>query len=481
MSPRPGTEFEVGTRPPSRSAPTDTGVAFFAGLAERGPTDRAVLVNNVGEFERVFGVRQSYSLLWDAVDVLTREGGAKVYVLRVAGPAAVLDTVALVGAAAAPSIRVDSIGPYDSGLAVQVVAGVAAGTFVLVITENGVEVERSPDLVDPIAAATWSQNSRYVRVTAVGVVNPVIVAATPLAGGDDDRAGITDVERTAALDLFTSDLGPGQIAYPGATTTAVHVALLNHAKTHVRTALLDGPDTASSTTLIAAADGVRLDATLTDDAESYGGLFAPWVLVPGVTRGTTRTVPPSAIVAGVIARSDGLTRNPNVAAAGDNGQSRYALGLSQPAWTDDTRETLNEAGVDVVRMLYGGVRVYGYRTLTAADDPWVELTAARLRMAIQNRGDALAEKFVFDQIDGKGQKIAEYGGALRGLLGDYYNLGALYGNTPDEAYVVDTGPTVNTPETIANRELRARLGIRTSPFAELAYIELVKVPTTEAL
>lgn len=476
---RPGVEVVSRATPPSRGAPSDTGVWFVAGLAQKGPMSQPVMVRNIGDYIRVFGDRVPYGQLYDALDTYFREGGSQAYVSRVVGPAATNSTVTLNDGSATPSIAVNSIGP-GANLAVSVVAGTEAGTFRLIIAENGVRVESSYDLSDPTEAVSWGENSEYVRVQALGSADPALQDDVPLTGGTDDRAGITDAERTAALDVFTRDLGPGQVSFPGATTQAMHAALLIHAKNSNRFALLDAPNTSDRATLEATADGIRAD--LSGEAEMYGALFAPWAIIPGVVRGTTRTVPPSGLVAGLIARSDGATGNPNQPAAGRNGESNFALGLSQGGWSDSDRESLNENGVNLLRSMYGGVRLYGYRTLVAPEDPaWLTISAARTRMAIVNDLNILGEQFMFAQLDGKGQKIAEFAGAITGVLQGYWNLGALYGETADEAFVVDTGPTVNTPESLANNELHAIVGIRTSPFAELVYIEIVKVPVTEAL
>lgn len=477
---RPGVEIVSRAAPPSRGAPSDTGVWFAVGQAERGRVDEPVLIRNMTDFTKHFGSRVSYSVLYDAVDVFFREGGAQAYVLRIAGPAGTADTVTLNDAAAAPSIAVDSVGPGSTELSVDVDAGSAAGTFVLKVYLDGVEVDRSHALASPADAASWALTSAYVRVRALGAEVPAAIAdPVVLAGGADDRAAITDVHRVAALDRLSRTLGPGQVSIPGATTTDAHVGLLEHARVANRVALLDAPNSADSASYLAA------DAALTAGVGSpldleRGALFGPHIVVPGVVRGTTRTTPPSASVAGLIARSDGLTGNPNVPAAGEAGELRYALGLSQGAFSDADRESLNEAGVDLFRPVYGAVRLYGYRTVSP-DPAWRSLAAARTRMAIENQAGAIGESFMFAQLDGKGHKLAEFNGALRGMLAGFYNTGALYGETTDEAFTVETGPAVNTPETLANDELRAVIGIRTSPFAELVYIEIVKVPITEAL
>jgi hypothetical protein len=63
----------------------------------------------------------------------------------------------------------------------------------------------------------------------------------------------------------------------------------------------------------------------------------------------------------------------------------------------------------------------------------------------------------------------------------FYLAGSLFGTTPDEAFFVDVGETVNTPTTIANNELHAVIQLRMSPFGEEITIEIVKVLVTESI
>lgn len=476
---RPGVNILNRAAPPPRGVPSDTATAFVVGLADHGPTNAPVMVQNLTEFEDAYGPRVAYSLLYDWLETFFREGGTNAWVVRIVGPAATVDTVTLNDVGAAPAIAVDSVGEGATNLTVDVDAGVTPGTYILHILDGGVEVETSPELADNTAAAAWAAStSRYVRIRNLGANIPAPTgAASALAGGTDDRAAITDADRTAALDLFSKQLGRGQVVVVNGTTTTVHLALLAHAAANERFALLDPPDTGSNTTLAASADAIRAGV----EDPSYGMLTAPWITIPGLVRGTTRTVPPSALAAGLIARSDAMNGNPNVPAAGSNGEARWAVGLSQVEWTDAVREALNEEGVNVFRTVYGALRLYGFRTAAATDDPYLAASNARLRMAITGDAELIGEDFMFAQIDGRGQKIAEWQGALLGMLQGYWTTGALYGEAPEEAFAADTGPSVNTPATLANNELRAVLSCRMSPFAEMVTIEIVKVPPTEAI
>lgn len=476
---RPGVNVLSRATPPSRGIPVDTGVLFAAGLFDEGPANKATLVRNLGDVTRIFGPRVSYSVMYDAMDAFFRTGGSQAYLVRIVGPAATVATKTLNDTAALPTLRVDAIGPgaYGATISVAVTAGTGANTYVLTFTRGGVVIETTPSLATPTDAVAWSQTSNYVRITDLASATvapgnrPAVAAAAALVGGADDRASVTDVVRTAALANFGRALGPGQVACPGSTTTVMHQALRDHARANNRIALCDAPDTATLATLTA------LTAGLNDE---YGATFAPWITVPGLVPNTLRTVPPSTVAAGLMAAEDAI--GPNNPAAGSNGQADWAIGVTRE-WIDVDRQTLNAAGIDLFRSVYGAVRLYGYRTTAdpVANPGWLALSNQRLRMAITARALNIAEQFVFDQIDGNGRKFAEFGGALVGMLLEYYNTGQLYGTTPDNAFAVDTGPQVNTPVTIGNNELHAVITTKMSPFAEEVDIEIVKVGTAESV
>jgi hypothetical protein len=112
---------------------------------------------------------------------------------------------------------------------------------------------------------------------------------------------------------------------------------------------------------------------------------------------------------------------------------------------------------------------------------WRELGQVRLIMAIVAQADAIAEAHLFAILDGRRHEIVKFGGELTAMLIPFYEDGSLYGNTPQEAFRVDVGPAVNTEATIAAGELHAVIALRCSHMAELVFVEIVKVETTQAL
>ena len=148
-------------------------------------------------------------------------------------------------------------------------------------------------------------------------------------------------------------------------------------------------------------------------------------------------------------------------------------------------ELLPGLGIPAERFWQGKTDgAYAYRSLVDPNGPrqqWLQANWGRLNMAIVAEAEAVGQQFVFSQIDGRGITIASFNGSLSAMLKNFYDEGALYGETAADAYVVNTGPAVNTPDTIADGRLRAVLSVRMSPHAELVQIEIVKYATTVVL
>lgn len=478
----------LATPPPIPNVPT--GTWFVTGLSQRGRTGRPIMLQSMADYSSQLGARAGYATLYDALDLFFRDGGLLAMVSRVAGPSAATATVTLKDGATTPlntlKVSANSPGTWGNQLQVAVIAGTLAGTYQLVISYGGIVVEQSPNLSSPADAQNWSSLSSYVTcqdlgsATASPTNNPAVVSATPLVNGLDDNAAATEATWTAALDVFPPDLGPGQVSAPGRTTDAAHQALMAHAQNHNRIALLDALDTPTAATLISAATA----ATAQGADGARGTLCAPWITIPGIPTGTgipapSRVAPPSALVAACIARSDAATGNPNIAAAGSSaGASGYALGVTQ-AYTDTDRGNLNAAGVAVVRNISSVVQLYGFRSLSL-DPQYTQLNWCRLRMAIQDDGQKIAAEIAqFATIDAKGQLLGRLNGHLAGMLQRYWQIGALFGASATDAFVVDTSAAVNTVQTAANGQVLAVLSIRRSAMSEYTQISIINVPLTQ--
>jgi hypothetical protein len=481
--PRPGTDVIIMDGAAPGGAVLNTGQAFLVGSSGRGPTDRAVRITSPNRYEAVYGDRSGGSLLADAVSAYFNEGGAVAYISR----AAAADAVAATASFGSLTVDAASPGAWGDGVAVTAEAPTtlaerlraprAAGDpIVLVVSYEGTNVERSPVVGSAAECVAWAAEfSDLVRFT-VGADNlvPAAGVTADLTGGANGTA-ITDTQVAAALARFGAGLGPGQVLAPGLTSDAVHDALLAHGDSFTRCPLLDLPDSGDPTVL--AASKLAVEGT---DGARFSASWAPWLTYPGPA-GAEVTVPYSAVQAALIAAADRATGNPNQPAAGVNGVARYATGLSQE-FTDEQREALNGEGVNLAKVIYGDVRTYGYRTSTSPDDEnWLWFGGSRTVMAVAHEGNAAAENYVLGQIDGRRQVFAKLETDLRGICLRYWNAGALFGETPEDAFQVDTGESVNTIDTIKRGEIHAVIRLKTSPAAEWVVIGIVKVPVDQPL
>jgi hypothetical protein len=468
--PRPGVSVSLLELPGAVSVPTDTGVWFVTGLTERGPVTPTLVVG-LNDFANKFGDRVSYSVLYDAMETYFREGGNRAYISRVVGPAATNGVLNLTDGTATVSLVATANGPgaWSASYRVAVVAGTTAGTFIIRVQDSsGNILEDSGELLDQAAAVAWGLYSRYIRLTlGASALDPAPLAATAMSAGSDDRASITDTHWATALDKFDVGLGPGQVSAPGRTTTASYSQITAHAEARFRVALLDMVDSGTVATLLSSAASMS--------KSRMAARFAPWLTIPGVVVNTLRTVPPTALAAGLISKNDHAL-GANFASAGNAGVSNFAVDLTQQSWNDIDRDTLNTAGINVIRRMYDGIRVYGWRSTANAqtDRNWLSFGNSRLYMALVAELNAAGENYMFDPIDGQtGDTITSFGESLTAVLDRHFVAGELFGNAKT-AYAVDVGPTINTLETIANLELHGVCYVRMSPFAEWVKIEIVK-------
>jgi hypothetical protein len=485
----PGVVIERRDQIPVKTPPVSVGTAFMAGICDRGSVTKAEKCVSLGDFVAKYGPRISTSVLYDAVDTFFHEGGSEVWISRVTGPAATTATGNLLDQSGstlpgdvALVVNAKSPGDWGNSLNVAVVAGLL-GSVHLVITHDTdpTLIEVSPDFSVRTDMMNWANNnSKYVNM-ALGASNemPRVQSAVSLTGGATDTGGITDAERLAAMNRFGKELGPGQVAFPGSVSATVQGMVLDHAIANNRVAILDGSDTATILTLQLQVSGLRNSSK----RERFGGIFAPWDVIPGLVPNTTRVVPPCARVMGACAKLAAAGKNGNVAAAGNRGRAEYVIGLSQVPWTNADRETLNDSAVNVSIIKNGIVTTYGWRTMTdpIGDVTWSDLGGTRIFTQIAATAEVIVEDFVFEEIDGEGRVFRRLEGVLKGMLLPFYQAGSLYGRTQNDAFIVDTGASVNTPETIAARQINGDIGLKTSPHGEIVKIRISKAAIAEAL
>lgn len=451
------------------------------GVCAKGPTDEPIKAISLADAIDHIGERVTANpYLYDALDCAFREGASVVYIGRAVGAEAAVASKDAVDASSKKTLKFLAKSPGEWGNGLKADITLTAGSIVVVVKLDGTVVETSPSLGTNAEVVEWGKTSEYFDVEDTSAGEEAGDAKTQsitLAGGKDDVAGVSTAQIETALGVLTKDLGPGQVAAPGFTTEAIHKALLTHAAANNRRALLDDPIATTKAELISHATALR------GPNARYGCLLGSWAIFPGVSLGTTRKGPYSGIQMGLTARSEAEGNNPNKAAAGPRGKSKYATGLVT-LFTDAERGELDDAGVIASILVRGVVTTYGNVSLVnqTTEPNWKSFSSSRLVMGVAAKASEVLESYDFEQIDGHGYVFKKLQGDLSGAACmPFYLDNALYGTTPAEAFFVNTGPDVNTPTSIAAEEIKAQIGIRVSPTASFLEVEVVKVPTTESL
>jgi len=451
------------------------------------------VVQNMDEYKTVFApTGRNYlaaTTTYDSAETFFAEGGNRLYVGRVVGPAAALASVNLLDGSAAICLvaKATSFGEWGNGIRVVVRTTtedplIPAGNFHLRVERisDGLILEESYDLADTTAALGWAAGSGFITLTAGASVLDPAAGSFPLIGGSNDAASVTNTQWQNALNNLGIGLGPGILFLPGVTTPAIYNMAADSALKQYRVAFLDGPDTATASSLVTAAKNIT-DSSL--KRSRFSALFAPWMHIPGIVANTVRKVPPSPAVAGLFCRNMAAGLSANEPAAGDNGILRTALDLTQ-VYTDADRQTLNANGVDIIRDMYRQRKVYGWRTVAdpVNDSVWINLGNSIMHRQIVAQAGAIGEGFIFKQIDGQKRLIGQFGASLEAnICMPLFLSGSLFGDDPSDAYKVDVGPSVNTEATIADGQLRAIIAVKMSPFGEEVDVEIVKYLVTQEI
>lgn len=282
-----------------------------------------------------------------------------------------------------------------------------------------------------------------------------------------DAATVTQTEWETALSALTDEFGVGQVLIPGVTTPAAWAALLAHCATNNRTALLDCitvpvvATLATSAIALAASDGATRATIVTGATLAGAG-------------GTTRDVPGSVIAAGRAAAGDAFSGHANNAPIFDQGREAgfvaRAVGVPK-VFTDAEVDTLNDAGVTVIRPIGKVVQLVNWVSLSD-DDRFHQLNAGRMSMQLVVGISGGVRQFLGRQIDGRGHLFAELEGFLRGYLQPLWAANALYGETAADSFEVEVA-SVNTPTTIQAGELHSAIEVSLTPHTEKVVIDVV--------
>jgi hypothetical protein len=291
------------------------------------------------------------------------------------------------------------------------------------------------------------------------VVNVGAAGAAPAAVATDKKdekaAAAPAPNREKAYIGF--DNGPGQrggirclddcdevaiVCAPGQTSPAIQDAILTHCETRKdRFAILDSPETIQG----------GVDKLPKPRDSKYGAYYFPWIQVYDPEKGNIY-VPPSGHVAGVYSRVDSER---GVHKAPANELVRGALGLKYNV-SKGEQDLLNPKGINAIRFMSGGIRIWGARTLSS-DPSWKYINVRRLFIMIESSIERATQWVVFEPNDHRlWKRVARTISSFLTLL---WRNGALMGTSPEQAFYVKCDEETNPAEVVDAGQLVVEIGL----------------------
>lgn len=251
---------------------------------------------------------------------------------------------------------------------------------------------------------------------------------------DLDNAGevgnsLTEFERIDEIAL---------VAAPGANLKAVQDAIIDHCeKLEDRFAIIDGQnaDDAAPNSILQDTNGDQVKNS------DYAALYFPYLQVFDPVSDTLIDVPPSGHMAGVYSRVDSER---GVHKAPANEVVRGAVGLHYVT-TKAEQAGLNPIGVNVIRGFNGDIRIWGARTIGGdANGEYKYINVRRLMNFMRESIEEGTQFAVFEpNAPPLWQRISR---SVTAFLTVVWRDGALFGNTPEEAFYVKCDEGTNPPE-----------------------------------
>jgi len=255
-----------------------------------------------------------------------------------------------------------------------------------------------------------------------------IVRVTSITDGAANGAVDAALKKLEAIDEVAI------VAVPGAITKAVQELAIDHCATATkdRVAILDGSSQIATLTPAAISNATKNSA--------FAALYFPWLQVQDpIRRGALAEIPPSGHMAGIYARVDEV-RGVHKAPANEdvNGASGLKYRVSK-----NEQDGLNPAGINCIRELNGGIRVWGARTLGGdANGAEKYISVRRTLNFIEESIQEGTQFAVFEPNDQKlWQRLKRSVGAFLEVV---WKDGALFGAAREEAFYVRCDESINT-------------------------------------
>jgi phage tail sheath protein FI len=446
-----------------------TSIAAFVGRTSIGLVSEPTLVTSFGDFERLFGgVQLDYPLSY-AVQDFYLNGGSQAIVVRLAPGAAAASAALPTGGANNEALNLVAASPGTWGNVLTVTADNATRDptdttlYNLTIAQAGGATEKFLNVSSSPTSARFvarvlDGGSLLAKLPRDNSGNWTAPGARPTPGtanfgGGSDSSALTAgdytgsaAQKTGIFALDKADLFNLLCIPPdrrgGDTAAAVYQAAMAYCVSRRAVLLVDPPAAWGLVKETAAAAASNPNTGLASlglngDAARNAAIFFPRVIRSDPKlNGQLDVFPPSGLVAGVIARTDG-TRGVWKAPAGLDAALNGVQGL-QVNLTDGDNGVLNPLGINCLRSFpVSGRVIWGSRTLRGADlsaDEYKYLPVRRLALFIEESLFRGTQWAVFEPNDEPlwAQIRLNVGAFMHNL----FRQGAFQGSTPQAAYFV---------------------------------------------
>jgi phage tail sheath protein FI len=477
-----------------------TAVAAFIGYTEKA-TDtkngeavsllgKPTLVTNWSQYQQKFGGFVQGAYTPDSVYGYFANGGTIAYVISIKTLGVALDGSGKAAESLIPGgadkkkealkFTAKTVGTVGNNVSVEIKTppaadggdgkSIAPSTFNLVVKLDGQPSEIFNDLTlgkgDNNVQTVLQTKSKLVTVEVVGKGDIMPADGSySLAGGAVDTKSITiadyqgsvaerrglgglepieDVTMICAPDLMSA-YESGEIDMKG--VQSVQQAIIDYCElVRYCFAVLDAPPGLMPQEVKEWRLAVNYDTT-------RAAVYYPWIEVADQLTGRTKLMPPSGHMAGVYARTDS-TRGVHKAPANELVRNCIGLGVQV---TKGEHDLLNPIGVNVIRSFPGrGIRIWGARTLSS-DPSWRYINVRRLFNYVEESIERGTQWVVFEPNDQFlwSRVSRDVSSFLRGV----WRSGALFGNTPEQAFYVKCDAETNPPEARDLGQLVVEIGI----------------------
>lgn len=311
----------------------------------------------------------------------------------------------------------------------------------------------------------------------------------PLTGGNDGLLGILDddfigssvappgVSKTGMFALDALDT-ISILSIPDRATVAVHHAMQSFCEVWMERQvfpIMDPPANLSAVGVVAYA---TTTANLKGSSE-FGAMYWPWILVKNPNRKLygnvdTIAVPPSGAVAGIYARTDAAVPGGVYQAPAGEERGRF-ISVNMRGFASDEAKDKRKRGyvydnlVNPLAVWTGApMHIDGSRTFKQ-DGNFPSVSERRGVIFIEQSLRGALRKHRFDHNDDTLRQTLTR--KTERFLEEQMGLNAFRSQIPKEAFFVDFGPGLNTPDVVFRKLVMGRIGLATQKPAEWIYLD----------